>query len=80
MSTEWAHDHNKSIVYHERQLSIAEEIKDLTLEAEALHGIGGNHRRMGDYHKAMEYLEHALVALSELEDGIEQAQAQDMYF
>ena len=57
----------------ERQLSIAEEIKDLTFEADALHGLRNIHRRVGDYDKAMEYLEQGLIALSELEAIVEQA-------
>ena len=62
------YDYNTSNVYYERQLSIAKEIKDLTLEAEALHGLGDNHLRMGDYNKAMEYLEQELVPLSDTGD------------
>ena len=62
------YDYNKSIVYYERQLPIAKEIKDLRLEAEALHGLADSHRRMGDCDKAMEYLDQELVALSELGD------------
>jgi len=66
------YDYNTSNVYYERQLSIAKEIKDLTLEAEALHGLGGNHGHLGDYDKAMEYLDQGLVPLSELGDIFEQ--------
>ena len=45
---------NHMFISYERQLSIVKEIKDLTLEAEALHGLGGNHRRrMGDNDKAI---------------------------
>ena len=39
-------DHNKSIVYHERQLSVAKEIKDLGLESDALHGLGYSYGRV----------------------------------
>jgi len=62
------YDYNKSNVYYERQLSIAKDIKDLRSEAEALHGLGGNHRCMGDYDKAMEFLEQ-VVPLSEAGEG-----------
>jgi len=41
------YDCNNSIVYYERQLSIAKEIEDLTLEANALRGLGYSHRRIG---------------------------------
>jgi len=48
-------------------LSVAnKEIKDLTGEADALYGLGNSHGRVGDYEKAMKYLERELVALSEL--------------
>jgi len=59
-------DHNKSIVYHERQLSVAKEIKDLTLESDALHGLGYSYGRVGNYEKSMECLEQGLLGLSEL--------------
>ena len=62
------HDYNKSNVYYELQLSIAKEIKDLTGEADALHGLGNNHGRVGDFEKATEYLDQELVALSKLGD------------
>jgi len=60
------YDYNKSIVYFKRQLSIAEKIEHPALEAEALHGLGYNHRRMGEYEKSMEYLEQGLGHLNEL--------------
>jgi len=66
------HDYNKSIVYYELQLSVAKEIKDLVLEADALHGLADSHGRVGDYDKAMKYLELELVALSELGFIVEQ--------
>ena len=37
------HDYNKANVEYERQLSIAKEIKDLALEANALQDLGDNH-------------------------------------
>jgi len=58
----------KSIVHYERQLSIAKEIKDAALEAEALYGLGYNPGRLCDYDKAMEYLEQGLVPLSDTGD------------
>jgi len=60
------HDYNKSIVYYELQLSVAKEIKDLALESDALHGLGNNHGRVGDFEKSMMYLDQGLLALSEL--------------
>ena len=38
---------------------------DIKLEANALYGLGYNHRRMGNYDKAMEFLEQGLVPLSD---------------
>jgi len=66
------YDYNKSNVYFERELSIAKEMKDLKLEANALRGLGDNHRRMGNYDKAMEFLEQGLVPLSETGDIVGQ--------
>jgi len=66
------HDYNKSIVYYELQLSIAKQIKHMLLEYGALHGLGNNHGHLGDYEKAMEYLDQGLVALPELGDIFEQ--------
>jgi len=65
-------DYNTSNVYFQRELSIAKEMKDLKLEAEALHGLGYNHGHAGDYEKAMEYLEQGLLPLSELGAILEQ--------
>jgi len=61
-------DFTKSHVYFERQLSIAKEIKDVELEACALDGLGQNYIRIGDYGKAMECLDQALVIQSERGD------------
>jgi tetratricopeptide (TPR) repeat protein len=66
------YDYNKSIVHYERQLSIAEDIKDAALEAEALYGLGYNHGRVCDCDKAMEWLEQGLVPLSDTGDIVGQ--------
>jgi len=57
--------YNISIVHYERQLAIAKEIKDTTLSAQALQGLGYNYQRMGDYEKAMMYFELRLLARSD---------------
>ena len=54
-------DFAKSAVYFERQLSIAKETKNVELEAYALHGIGSNYGRMGDFGNAVAYLEQSLL-------------------
>jgi len=59
-------DYAKSNVYFERQLSIAKETKNMESEADALNGLGFNYGRMGDYGRAMECLEQALVIEYEL--------------
>ena len=56
----------KSNVYCERQLSIAKETNNVESEASALHVLGDNYGRMGDYGKAMAYLGQVLVTVSEL--------------
>jgi len=61
-------DFAKSNVYFERQLSIAKETKNMDLEASALNGLGHNYGLVGDYGKAMAYLEEALVIESERGD------------
>ena len=58
----------KSNMYFERQLSIAKETKLVELEYLALHGLGHNYGRMGDYDNAMVCLEQALVIQSERGD------------
>jgi len=58
-------DFAKSNVYFERQLSIAKEMKDVESESFALHLLGHNYGRMGNYDNAMAYLEQALVIESE---------------
>jgi len=59
-------DYAKSIVYFERQLSIAKQTNKVDSEAQALNGLGRNYGRMGDYDNAMACLEQALVNRSEL--------------
>jgi len=54
-------DFAKSNVYFERQLSTAKETNNVDSEASALYGLGKNYGVMGDYGKAMTYLEQALV-------------------
>jgi len=61
-------DFAKSNVYFERQLSIAKETNNVEAEVDALHRIGHNYERMGDYRKAMACLEQALVIDSERGD------------
>jgi len=62
-------DFAKSNVYFERQMSIAKETKNVESEASALHGLGHNYGRMGDYGNAMAYLEQALLTGSEWGDN-----------
>ena len=61
-------DFAKSNIYFERQLSIAKETQNVETESYALNGLGFNYGRMGDYGKAMAYLEQALVIESERGD------------
>jgi len=51
----------KSNIYCERHLSIAKEANSAESEDSALHRLGHNYGRMGEYGNAMEYLEQALV-------------------
>jgi len=59
MSYSGKNDFAKSNMYFERQLSIAKEMKNVESEASALNGLGHNYGLVGDYGKAMEYLEQA---------------------
>ena len=59
-------DFAKSNVYFE--LSIAKETKNVESEVSALHGLGHNYGRMGDYGKAKTYLEQVLAIESERGD------------
>jgi len=61
-------DFAKSNVYYERQLSIAKETKNVESEASALHSLGHNYGRTGEYGNAMAYLEQALLIESERGD------------
>jgi len=59
-------DFAQSNVYCERQLSVAKKTNNLESETSALHVLGYNYGRMGDYGKAMAYLGQALAIASEL--------------
>jgi len=63
-------DFAKSNIYFERQLSIAKETKNMESEASALHRLGHNYGRMGDFGNAMAYLEQTLAIESEEDDTI----------
>ncbi len=53
-------DYKQAIIYYQKALTIAQEIKDKNAEARAFTGMGSAYYKLGDYIKAIEYTQKGL--------------------